>query len=80
MFNTGVAEHFSCKTCGVKPFYLPRSNPDGHSVNFRCVDCATFAAILIEDFDELNWGKNAAALAHLSQDSGGSYLGPGSSE
>ena len=36
-FNTGIAEHTFCKVCGVKPFYVPRSNPDGFSVNARCL-------------------------------------------
>ena len=27
-FNTGVAKHYFCDTCGVKSFYVPRSNPD----------------------------------------------------
>ena len=25
-FNTGVAKQLFCKTCGIKPFYVPRSN------------------------------------------------------
>ena len=28
-FGTGVAKHTFCPVCGVKPFYVPRSNPDG---------------------------------------------------
>ena len=36
-FNTGVAKHTFCSQCGVKPFYTPRSNPDGFSVNLRCM-------------------------------------------
>jgi len=28
-FNTHVAKHFFCSTCGVKSFYIPRSHPDG---------------------------------------------------
>ena len=28
-FNTGVARHLFCRRCGVKSFYVPRSNPDG---------------------------------------------------
>jgi hypothetical protein len=35
-FNTGVARHTFCKRCGIKPFYIPRSNPDGVDVNARC--------------------------------------------
>ncbi|MGB2426892.1 MAG: GFA family protein, partial [Alteromonas sp.] len=36
-FNSGVAAHYFCKTCGVKSFYIPRSNPDGVDVNLRCL-------------------------------------------
>ncbi|HEY0801017.1 MAG TPA: GFA family protein, partial [Steroidobacteraceae bacterium] len=32
-FHTGVAKHLFCATCGVKSFYVPRSHPDGFSVN-----------------------------------------------
>ena len=37
-FNTGVAKHTFCKFCGIKPFYTPRSNPDGIDVNVNCLD------------------------------------------
>ena len=28
-FGTGVARHRFCRHCGAKPFYVPRSHPDG---------------------------------------------------
>ena len=31
-FGTGVAKHYFCGTCGISPFYVPRSNPNGYSV------------------------------------------------
>src|SRR3954471_2114736 len=40
-FNTGVARHLFCDRCGIKSFYVPRSNPDGFSVNARCLDRAS---------------------------------------
>ncbi|MEE8538732.1 MAG: GFA family protein, partial [Woeseiaceae bacterium] len=54
-FNTGVARHFFCAVCGVKSFYIPRSNPDGYSVNARCLDPGTVTSMTIETFDGRNW-------------------------
>ncbi len=67
-FNTGVARHLFCRTCGVKSFYRPRSNPDGWSVNARCLDDTAALDLRIEPFDGRNWEAHAAALAPLSQD------------
>ena len=66
-FNTGVAKHRFCRVCGVKSFYIPRSNPDGVDVNARCLDEGSAASITVEPFDGANWEANAAALAHLSR-------------
>ena len=65
-FNTGVARHRFCRNCGVKSFYVPRSNPDGFSVNLRCLDPGTLECVVFEDFDGRNWERGGAALAHLS--------------
>jgi hypothetical protein len=69
-FNTGVAKHTFCGTCGMKPFYTPRSNPDGVDVNVNCLDPIP-ADMVIEPFDGQNWEANGASLAHLSQEAGG---------
>lgn len=66
-FNTGVAHHLFCSVCGIKSYYVPRSNPDGYSVNLRCLDRATVSAVEYEDFDGQNWEQHGATLAHLSQ-------------
>jgi hypothetical protein len=66
-FNTGVAKHLFCKVCGIKSFYIPRSNPDGVDVNARCLDAGTVIEMTVEAFDGQNWENNAAGLAHLSQ-------------
>jgi hypothetical protein len=69
-FNTGTARHLFCKVCGVKPFYVPRSNPDGYSVNLRCLDRDRFEAVTVEPFDGRNWEQAGATLAHLSRPGG----------
>ncbi|MEE2692641.1 MAG: GFA family protein [Pseudomonadota bacterium] len=63
-FNTGVARHLFCRRCGVKSFYVPRSHPDGYSLNLRCFDAGQFASVEIKLFDGRNWEHGAAALAH----------------
>lgn len=56
-FNTGTAKHLFCSVCGVKSFYIPRSHPDGYSVNARCLDEGTVEAMDIEPFDGRQWEK-----------------------
>ena len=65
-FNTGVAKHYFCKVCGCKPYYVPRSNPDGFSVNVRCLDNATITSLKILPFDGKDWERSGASLAHLT--------------
>ena len=67
-FNTGVAKHRFCRVCGVKSFYIPRSNPDGVDVNARCLDPGSVASVDVEAFDGAHWEASAAALGHLSRD------------
>lgn len=67
-FNTHVAKHTFCKICGVKPFYIPRSNPDGYAINVKCLDPATLVGIHISPFDGVNWELNAQDVAHLSKE------------
>jgi hypothetical protein len=51
-FNTRTARHLFCRHCGVKSFYVPRSNPDGYSVNLRCIEPSTLERIEVEPFDD----------------------------
>lgn len=69
VFNTKVAKHQFCSHCGVKAFYVPRSNPDGLSVNLRCLDePRAFAEVTIVSFDgRSNWEAQAQALAYKSR-------------
>lgn len=65
-FNSGVARHTFCNVCGIKPFYIPRSNPDGVDINVNCLDTRP-TEIRIVEFDGLNWEENAHTLAHKSR-------------
>jgi hypothetical protein len=66
-FNTKVAQHRFCTHCGIKSFYIPRSNPDGVSVNVRCLEPDTIAMVRVTDFDGQNWEKHADELKHFSE-------------
>ena len=68
-FNTGTAKHMFCAVCGVKSFYVPRSNPDGFSVNLRCLDDPKdFDDVRIVNFDgRSDWDASALAIAHKSK-------------
>jgi hypothetical protein len=59
-FNTHVARHYFCATCGVKSFYVPRSHPDGISVNARCIDPGTIESMSVTPFDGKDWEKGRA--------------------
>ncbi len=54
-FNTGTAKHHFCSVCGVKSFYVPRSKPDGFSVNLRCLDEGQVRIARSIPFDGQNW-------------------------
>jgi hypothetical protein len=56
-FNTGTARHYFCGYCGIKPFYVPRSHPDGWSVNARCIDPGTVEGMDIHSIDGRNWER-----------------------
>ncbi len=66
-FNTGVAEHYFCRVCGVKSFYIPRSNPEGYSVNARCLDPDSVKSFSVDTFDGRNWEEHAHTLRHLTE-------------
>lgn len=66
-FDTHEAKHLFCKTCGIKSFYIPRSHPDGVSVNVRCLDDSTIKSMQVEFFDGKNWEQNIDQLKPLDE-------------
>jgi hypothetical protein len=66
-FNTGVARHTFCRTCGMKPFYTPRSHPNDVDVNVRCLEPIP-ADMTIEPFDGRNWEASAAGIASVARE------------
>jgi centromere protein V len=56
-FNTGTAKHLFCSVCGVKSFYVPRSHPDGFSVNARCLDRGTVEGMRVTRVNGREWEK-----------------------
>lgn len=65
-FNTGIAKHRFCRHCGVKSFYVPRSHPNGISVNVNCLDEDTIASIAETPFDGAEWEQNIHKLSPLT--------------
>jgi hypothetical protein len=61
-FGTGTARHLFCKVCGIKSFYVPRSHPDGYSVNWRALDGVEGVVPVIRPYDGRNWEAARAAL------------------
>ena len=56
--DTGTAKHHFCSVCGIKSFYVPRSHPDGLSVNARCLDAGTVQGMTVRKMDGVNWEQS----------------------
>jgi len=54
-FGTGTARHLFCTTCGIKSYYVPRSHPDGYSVNLRALDDIGALDVAITPYDGRDW-------------------------
>lgn len=65
-FNSGVAQHYFCRHCGIKSFYVPRSHPDGISVNARCLDPGSVASQQVSEFDGAHWEENIDKLSPIT--------------
>jgi hypothetical protein len=65
-FNSGIAQHYFCRDCGIKSFYVPRSHPDGVSINVNCLDPDDIASLTVTPFDGENWQKNVHKLSPIN--------------
>jgi hypothetical protein len=61
-FGTHTAQHQFCARCGIASFYIPRSHPDGVSVNARCLDDVDVQSLPVEPFDGRHWEENVARI------------------
>ena len=61
-FNTHVAKHMFCKTCGIHAFYRPRSHPDQWDVNARCLDDDSWKFHRVVKFDGRHWEDNVEKI------------------
>lgn len=66
-FNTQVAQHYFCKTCGIHPFSRPRSAPDKYSVNLRCLANINPNDYPTQKFDGQNWEQTVALIKQQKQ-------------
>lgn len=66
-FNSHIAQHYFCSNCGVRPYYIPRSNPDGIDVNARCLMPEPLQLTVVS-FDGKNWEQHAHELTDLSRE------------
>lgn len=64
-FGTGVARHTFCSRCGIHPFYVPRSHPDGLDVNVRALDEVAQRGLedwKITPFDGRHWEESVDSI------------------
>lgn len=54
-FGTRIAQHHFCRTCGVHPFYIPRSDPNSIDVNARYLEGVDVNRLEVSRFDGQNW-------------------------
>jgi len=64
-FGTHLAKHVFCRVCGIHPYYVPRSHPDGVDVNGRCLDEVVEQGLegwTVVPFDGRNWEDNVETI------------------
>ena len=71
-WGTKTAVRRFCKTCGVLPWYRPRSNPDGVGITIYCVDWTDGGTIEepnieVRLYDGVNWEESIKTSAITKQ-------------
>jgi hypothetical protein len=61
-WGTGAARHLFCRHCGIKSFYVPRSHPNGFSVNWRALDGVADIVPIVQPYDGRHWERARAGL------------------
>mmetsp|Transcript_4875 Transcript_4875/g.8326 ORF Transcript_4875/g.8326 Transcript_4875/m.8326 type:complete len:148 (-) Transcript_4875:388-831(-) len=62
LWGTKTAQRRFCRTCGILPWYVPRSNPDGIAITLACASFAGGKKTQLEicQYDGINWEKSHA--------------------
>jgi hypothetical protein len=69
-WGTKTAKRRFCKTCGILPFYTPKSNPDGIAVTLPCVDFGNDSpTVIVKKFDGIHWEESFASSNITSESS-----------
>lgn len=63
-WNTGVAKHYFCKTCGIYTHHQRRSNPEEYGFNVACLD-----GVDLESLGDIPVGNGAAMSLVSSRES-----------
>ncbi len=50
-WNTRIAKHYFCRTCGIYPFHRKRSMPDHYGVNLACLEDFDLKGAAVRDAD-----------------------------
>ena len=64
-WGTKTAKRRFCKTCGILPWYTPRSNPDGFGITLKCVIewSNPKPKITMKHFDGVHWEESYASTS-----------------
>ena len=58
-WGTKTAKRYFCRYCGILPYYVPRSNPDGIAVTVNCVNWTDSSVEKqVMEFNGQNWSES----------------------